>query len=144
MQPDTRPAKELCALYEAVEAHALLLRHMLADHSAAGDLKPEVERLNGLLSSFTYANELMQQLLDCSNAKVNQERARGAVKVFRLRGIIEGREPLVELRDRSNRTICRTLALLKQAEQVMAQEMGDDGIYRRLPREKAFALIARA
>lgn len=117
MQRSIRYAKEFSALYESVEMHAQHLRQILTGGNPSDDVKVEVENLNRLLSSFTATNELMQRLLDCADAKVRRERVRAAFEVLRRRGIIEGSEPLNELRNLSNRTIFRTLALLKQVRE---------------------------
>lgn len=118
MQRSIQSAKQFRALYESVEAHTEQLRHLLDSRNSSEEIRLEVERLNRLLSSFTYTNELLQRLLDCADGRLRRERTREALKVLRLRGIIEGREPLTEMRDLSNRTICRTLALLTQARGV--------------------------
>jgi hypothetical protein len=125
MQSGIQCAKEFSSLYESVNLHAQHLNQMLAAANPSNELRDEVESLNRLLSSFTYTNERMQDLLVWGDASLRRERLREAFKILRLRGIIEGREPLAELREVSNRTICRALALLKRAQG------GDSGEVRR-------------
>ena len=123
MQLNAEPARQLRALCESIEAHAQRLSQWLVYPATLNDLRREIETLNGLLTAFTCANELMQQSLNCSDLRLRRQRTREAFDLLRARGMIDSSDPLYQLRELSNQIIGRVLALREKAYRVIEQEV---------------------
>lgn len=95
MQPGTKPALQLSALFESIAAIALALRQMLAAPCAPDVLKRQVEKLNDLLTAYISANELMQQFLHYPDTRLRHGRRQAAITILRSCGIIDGGDPWV-------------------------------------------------
>src|SRR5581483_6231173 len=124
MQPNAEPAQQLGALCESIEAHAHRITQWLTPPVVLNDLRLEIETLNGLLTAFTCANELMQQSLNCSDMKLRSERMHAAFNLLRWRGMSDCSDPLFQLRALSNQIIGQVLALREKAYRVIEQEVG--------------------